>query len=92
MGMTQTRERNGVLIYVAPRSQTFAIVGDEAAHRCCGDAFWKTVSAEMGQRFREDPTASIIHAIGRVAGRLGEDFPCRADNPNELPDFVIRGR
>ena len=28
MGMTKTAERNGVLIYVAPRSQKFAILGD----------------------------------------------------------------
>lgn len=91
-GMAQTRERNGVLIYVAPRSQTFAIVGDEGAHRCCGDAFWRTVSDEMRERFRDDPTAAIVHAIVRVAERLSGDFPCRTDDRNELADEVIRGR
>ncbi|MFO1487862.1 MAG: TPM domain-containing protein [Verrucomicrobiota bacterium] len=33
--MHRTRERNGVLIYVAPLSQTFAVIGDRA---CIGSA------------------------------------------------------
>ena len=32
LGMTQTAERNGVLLFVAPVSQTFAVVGDEGIH------------------------------------------------------------
>jgi len=39
LGMTATRERNGVLISVAPRSRVFAILGDEAIHAQCGDSF-----------------------------------------------------
>jgi uncharacterized membrane protein len=91
-GMSRTRDRNAVLVYVAPRSQTFAVVGDEAAHRCCGDGFWQTVSDEMRQRFGDDPNAAIVHAIFRVADRLSGEFPCRVDDRNELPDQVLRGR
>jgi uncharacterized membrane protein len=91
MGMTQTRERNGVLIFVAPKSQTFAIIGDEGVHKHCGQDFWNEVSDEMRARFREDPTAAITHAIARAAEHLAQHFPRRDDDQNELPDAVERG-
>jgi uncharacterized membrane protein len=33
LGMTATAERNGVLIYVAPRSHTYAVIADRGLHR-----------------------------------------------------------
>ena len=91
MGMTQTRERNGVLIFVAPRSQTFAIIGDEGVHRHCGQEFWNEVSEQMRSRFREDPTSAITHAIARAGEHLARHFPRQADDRNELSDAVERG-
>src|ERR1051326_8374305 len=50
--MQKTEQRNGVLIFVAPRSQTFSIVGDQAIHAKCGDSFWIEVAAEMTGLFK----------------------------------------
>jgi uncharacterized membrane protein len=36
--MDATRERNGVLIFIAPRSRKFAVIGDKGIHERCGDA------------------------------------------------------
>jgi uncharacterized membrane protein len=33
LGMNKTRERNAILILVAPRMQKFAVVGDEGVHQ-----------------------------------------------------------
>ena len=35
--MHTTRERNAVLIFVAPRAHKFAVVGDKAIHEKCGE-------------------------------------------------------
>src|SRR5215470_15104455 len=40
LGMHKTRERNAVLIFVAPRVHKLAVVGDDAIHERCGDEFW----------------------------------------------------
>jgi uncharacterized membrane protein len=32
LGMNKSSERNGVLIFVAPRAHKFAVIGDEAIH------------------------------------------------------------
>ena len=42
LGMDKTAERNGVLIYVAPRVRKFAIIGDAGVHTRCGDEFWQS--------------------------------------------------
>src|SRR5207245_11748894 len=39
LGMHKTPERNAVLIFVAPRAHKFAVVGDEANHEKCSEAF-----------------------------------------------------
>ncbi len=90
MGMTQTRDRNGVLIFIAPKSQTFAIVGDEGIHQKCGPDFWNALVDEMRGHFRENPTHAIVHAITRAGEHLAQHFPRRADDQNELPDAVER--
>lgn len=41
LGMNKSPERNGVLIFVAPRAHKFAVIGDKAVHAKCGDIFWQ---------------------------------------------------
>lgn len=92
MGMTETRERNGILIYIAPRSQSFALVGDEAIHARCGESFWNSVRDEMTRAFKdESPTDAIVTGVTRVAELLAVHFPRQSDDRNELADTVTRG-
>jgi uncharacterized membrane protein len=89
LGMTKTRERNGVLIFVAPRSRSFAVIGDEAVHRKCGDTFWQELAAEMTGHFkRSDFTQGIVHGVRKAGELLAQHFPCGPDDRNELPDAV----
>ena len=90
--MTGTRERNAVLLFIAPRSQTFAIVGDSGLHDRCGDEFWSDIRDTLAPEFAAgDYNEAIIHGIHRVARRLAEHFPRRDDDQNELDDSVVRG-
>lgn len=89
LGMHRTKHRNAVLIFVAPESQNFAVVGDEAVHAKCGDAFWQEVADEMSGQFRKGKfTEGIVHGI-RTAGKLlVEHFPHSRGDANELPDRI----
>lgn len=90
LGMTATAERNGVLIYVAPRSQRFAILGDSGIHEKCGPDFWKEVAAAMEQDFREGRfTEGLLKGIAKAGDALATHFPrTAAADVNELPDRV----
>jgi uncharacterized membrane protein len=89
LGMTNTQHRNGVMILLAPRSRTFAVIGDTAVHEKCGDAFWRELADAMGEYFkRGDFTAGLVHGIERAGALLAEHFPRAADDRNELPDEI----
>jgi uncharacterized membrane protein len=91
LGMTQTAERNGVLLYVAPVSQTFAVVGDEGIHARCGPGFWKDVAAAVEADFRAGRfTDGIVKGVTRVGDALATHFPRTegVTDRNELPDEV----
>jgi uncharacterized membrane protein len=89
MGMTKTRHRNGVLLFVAPRVHKFAVIGDEAVHQKCGDVFWQALAAEMSGHFKKsDFTEGILHGVRKAGELLAAHFPPHRDDTNELPDQV----
>jgi uncharacterized membrane protein len=89
LGMEKTRHRNGVLIYVAPRSRKFAVIGDAGIHKKCGDAFWQELAKAMTEFFRRSEfTQGIMHGIAKAGELLAEHFPRQPDDSNELPDRV----
>lgn len=89
LGMTKTAARNGVLIYLAPQSRTFAIVGDTGIHEKCGDAFWRLLAAAMEARFKKGEfTEGLVEGIEHAGKLLAENFPRAADDRNELPDKI----
>ncbi len=85
-GLHRTAQRNGVLILLAPESQTTAICGDEGVNRVCGEALWKEVIEFLRNELPDEPTQAIVHAIERVGRELAEHFPPADDDVNELPN------
>lgn len=91
LGMTATRERNGVLIYVVPASRKLAVVGDIGIHQHCGPGFWKESAAAMEAEFRAGRfTEGIVAGVEKAGGVLARHFPlaARPADVNELPDEV----
>jgi uncharacterized membrane protein len=89
LGMTKTRHRNGVLIFVAPQARKFAVIGDDGVHRRCGDEFWQAMAAEMTGYFKKSEfTQGILHGIRKAGELLAAHFPHRPDDRNELPDSI----
>ena len=89
LGMTQTAERNAVLIFIAPRAQKFAVIGDKGIHEKCGDSFWQVLTAAMRGHFQaQNFTDAVVHAIAETGGLLARHFPRGLEDRNELSDIV----
>jgi uncharacterized membrane protein len=89
LGMDRTREHNGVLIFVAPRTRQFAVIGDAGIHARCGDSFWQELAAAMTDHFRKSEfTPALLHGVKRAGELLAQHFPRRPDDRNELPDRI----
>ena len=92
LGMQKTKERNGVLIFVAPRARKFAVIGDDGVHQKCGEEYWTRLVDSMREHFqKEDFTQALLEAIDRTGELLGQYFPKPGGGKNELPDEIIEG-
>ncbi len=90
LGMEQTADRNGVLIFLVPSRKRFAILGDTGIHEKVGQAFWQDASACLAGHFRKGSfTEGLVETIRMVGGRLTTHFPSAGEKDrNELPDEV----
>jgi uncharacterized membrane protein len=87
LGVANTRQRNGVLLFVAPARRRFEIRADEAIHAKVGQDFWEVVSLAVATRFRaRDYTGGLVCAIDAIGDELANHFPRDLDDVNELPD------
>ena len=92
LGMYKTRERNAVLIFVAPRAHKFAVIGDKAIHEKCGEQFWQHVVDGMRVHFQNEKfSRALTEAIDEVGKVLATHFPRTSANANELPDEIVEG-
>ena len=88
--MDKTVFRNGVLIYIAVRDRQFAVIGDEAIHKKVDDDFWKDISHQLHNSFKnEQAFQGILNAIETIGKTLSTYFPDidKLDR-NELPDDI----
>jgi uncharacterized membrane protein len=91
--MDQTAQRNGILIYVVPKSHKYVVLGDIGIHEKVGDEFWEHVSSAMRHEFEIDNLAQgIVNGIIMCGEKLKKHFPLIDGqvNDNELPDEISR--
>ena len=89
LGLHRTRERNGVLIYVAVEDRRLAVWGDEGIDKAAGAEFWRAAVDRIRAHFSTGALADgLVAGISVVGELLAERFPPRADDVNELPDQI----
>jgi len=93
LGMTRTKARNGVLVYLATGDRKFAILGDEGIHRVVPENYWEDVKEKMQKQFREHRVCEgICLGIREIGEKLKTYFPVEKDDRNELPDTISEER
>lgn len=77
LGLSRIHEdRASVLIYIAPKTHKFAIVGDTAIHERCGEEYWQGLADSLSRDLKAgDLTAALLNAIASLKATLGEHFP-----------------
>lgn len=90
LGMRNTAERNGVLIFLVPSRHRFVVLGDEGIHARVGQEFWDCVRDALSARLHaHDPTGALVDAIETIADALSMHFPFDAARDiDELPNAI----
>lgn len=92
--MNETKDRNGVLVYVAVVDKKLAVYGDQAIHEKVGIEFWYSQVQEMTAHFKE---GGYVEGITKVVAEIGQalthHFPYdRTTDVNELSDEIMVGK
>ena len=94
LGVSATKDRNGILFFIVPSRRKFVLLGDEGIHARVGQDFWEGVAAAMSGDFKKGRfSEGLIRGIAEVGKRLAEHFPYDpATDKNELPDDIDYGK
>ena len=90
--MDNTKEENGVLIYIAVHDKKFVIYGDKGINRVVPDNFWDKTKTILEKHFKIGHfKQGIIEGILMAGKELETHFPWRHNNTNELSNEVSKG-
>lgn len=89
-GLTLTRGRTGVLLYVAVQERYAEIVADAGIDGKVDEATWKGIIEPLLAAAREDRLREGLEAaVGAIGQVLGAHAPPVADDVDELPNKVV---
>lgn len=87
--MHQTKDRNGILIYIAVVSRKMAVVGDEGIHKQLGNDYWDKIVKGIVDGFAHNNKADgLTKGIIDCGEKLKQYFPYQSDDKNELSDSI----
>jgi uncharacterized membrane protein len=90
--MENTKDRNGVIIYVAVKSKQFAIYGDQGINEKVADDFWNTTKDIMLNHFKNgNNKQALVEGILSAGQQLKHHFPYQDDDVNELSNEISKG-
>ena len=87
--MDNTKEDNGVLLYVAIDDRKFIIYGDKGINAVVPKDFWETTKDAIASEFKKGNfKQGLIDGILRAGHELQAHFPWEEGDTNELSDKI----
>ncbi|MEP6860156.1 MAG: hypothetical protein ABJE66_06020 [Deltaproteobacteria bacterium] len=83
-----TRDRTGVLVFIAVRARTVEVIGDVGIVDKLGQTRLDHMAQALGEALPAGP-AAVGRTLANLAPEFAEYFPRRADDKNELADDVV---
>lgn len=92
LNMQNTKQRNGVLLYIAIQSHKYAIFSDQGINEKTPEYFWEAIIKKMLEYFqRGELVEGICYGIEQIGANLQKYFPGTQDDENELSNEISTG-
>jgi uncharacterized membrane protein len=89
LNLETAADKNSLLIFLAPKSQKFAVVGGTALHEKVGQAWWDELIALLVRHFKTGAfTEGVVAAIGQAGSALKMHFPASTTDRTGQRDIV----
>ncbi|MFV8226260.1 TPM domain-containing protein [Christiangramia aquimixticola] len=90
--MDNTKQENGVLIYVAVEDRNFVIYGDKGINDVVADDFWESTKNLIVSYFKKGEFKDgLVAGVLKAGEQLQKHFPWDEDDTNELSDEISKG-
>jgi len=91
--MNNTKNSNGVLIYVAVEDHTLVILGDEGIDKVVPNDFWESTKDIIIFHFKNrNVKQGLIEGIAKAGMQLKKYFPYNTEDVDELPNTISFGK
>lgn len=91
--MYETRERNGVLIYIAYESRVLAIIGDKGINEVVEPDFWDSEKETLKLYLQGGkPADGLCEILDMIGKKLSKFFPHQSDDVDELSNEISYGK
>jgi putative membrane protein len=88
-GLHRTREQNGILIFISLLEHKVWILGDRGINAVIPPDRWIALASTLSSGIRQDRlTETLVGVIAEMGEILGQHFPLRNDDTNELPNLL----
>ena len=89
--MDNTKEENGVLIYVAVNDKKYSIYGDRGIDKVVSENFWDTTRDTIESHFKHGRfKQGLIDGILKAGRELENHFPWNHGDANELSNEISK--
>lgn len=89
--MDNTKEANGVLIYVAVEDRNFVIYGDKGINDVVANDFWESTKELIVSHFKKGHFKDgLVEGVLKAGEQLQKHFPWDEDDTNELSDQISK--
>ncbi|MDC7227361.1 MAG: TPM domain-containing protein [Spirochaetales bacterium] len=89
-GAVNTRDRTGILFFISMRERRVEIIADEGINAKVQPGDWEDILNNLLAAIKEGKAAEGLEkAVLDCAEILGEHFPVKGDDTNELPDGIV---
>ena len=90
--MDNTKQQNGVLIYVALDNKAFVIYGDKGINDIVGSDFWNSTRDKIVSQFKSGNfKQGLIEGVTEAGKVLADHFPWQHGDHNELDNTISKG-
>ena len=90
--MDNTKQDNGVLIYVAVEDHNFVIYGDKGINDVVPDDFWESTKDAIVEKFKKGEfKQGLVNGILTAGQQLKKHFPWSEDTRDELSNEISKG-
>jgi uncharacterized membrane protein len=90
LGIANTKQKTGILIFIILDERYYDILADEGIHEKINDHIWVSIEEKLKDEFpKEGYLNGILHIIDKMGEVLKLEFPRTTENVDELSDEVV---